>query len=118
MHVAGATYRGSRLWVLEDRAGRSNLKHNHFRTDQQIPDQGYGEDQDLRYLVMTRLGPDVLAAKTESEPWPVSRTAGYAQQMLQILRALHEQCRMVFVDVKPGESQVWRRSLMKYKHLS
>lgn len=55
---------------------------------------------------MTRLGPDVQAAKDkDSSSWSVSRTAGYAQQMLRILRALHERCQMVFVDVKPGESQ-------------
>lgn len=93
--------------VLDNRTGRFNGKT--FRADEQIPDRGYGEDHDLRYLVMTRLGPDILAAKTNSEPWPVSRTAGYAQQMLHILRALHERCRMVFVDVKPGERQMWRR---------
>ena len=51
---------------------------------------------------MTRLGPDILAAKENSRPWPVARTVEYARQMFLALRALHEQCRMVFVDVKPG----------------
>ncbi|CAM9791210.1 unnamed protein product [Ectocarpus fasciculatus] len=71
----------------------------------EIPIDGYGEDNNLRYLVMTRLGPDILTAKEaaneKSEPWSESRTAGYALQMLKILRALHERCEMVFVDVKP-----------------
>lgn len=74
----------------------------------QIPLGGYGEDQNHRFLVMTRLGPDVQAAKEESAPWDVARTVGYARQMLGLLRSLHERCRMVFVDVKPGEPR--RRS--------
>lgn len=86
----------------------TNVKH-HISADKQIPKHGYGEDQNLRYLVMTRLGPDIQAAKEHSSPWSVSRIAEYASQMLLILRALHERCRMVFVDVKPGESQVWQR---------
>lgn len=86
------------------------VQHSSFRTIKQIPIDGYGEDKNLRYLVMTRLGPDILTAKEaaneDSEPWSESRTAGYALQMLKILRALHERCEMVFVDVKPGESKV------------
>lgn len=70
---------------------------------QQVPHGGYGDDQSLRFLIMTRLGPDVEAARTESGPWHIVRHAGYARQMLALLRFLHEHCKMVFVDVKPGE---------------
>lgn len=69
----------------------------------QIPAGGYGEDHNLRYLVMTRLGPDVEAAQKRNGPWSVARTAGYARQMLNLLQSLHDKCKMVFVDVKPGE---------------
>lgn len=70
---------------------------------QQIPDGGYGEDQNLRYLIMTRLGQDVEAAQEASDDtWSVARKAGYARQMLDLLRSLHTKCKMVFVDVKPG----------------
>ncbi|CAM9676686.1 unnamed protein product, partial [Ectocarpus sp. 8 AP-2014] len=67
----------------------------------EIPRNAYGEDQNLRYLVMTRLGPDVEAALKTSKGWSVARKAGYARQMLALLRALHEKCKMVFIDVKP-----------------
>ncbi|CAM9371404.1 unnamed protein product [Ectocarpus sp. 13 AM-2016] len=67
----------------------------------EIPPGGYGEDQNLRYLVMSRLGPDVEAALKKSKGWSVARKAGYARQMLALLRTLHERCKMVFIDVKP-----------------
>lgn len=51
---------------------------------------------------MSRLGPDVEAALKKSKGWSVARKAGYARQMLALLRALHEKCKMVFIDVKPG----------------
>ena len=70
----------------------------------QIPAGGYGEDQNLRYLIMTRLGPDVDSAQQLTGPWSVAQKAGYARQMLALLRSLHSECKMVFVDVKPGES--------------
>ncbi|CAN0365983.1 unnamed protein product, partial [Scytosiphon promiscuus] len=66
-----------------------------------IPVGGYGEDQNLRYLVMSRLGPDVEAAQEKGEAWSVARKAGYARQMLTLLRNLHDKCKMIFVDVKP-----------------
>ncbi|CAN0536054.1 unnamed protein product [Ectocarpus sp. 12 AP-2014] len=50
---------------------------------------------------MTRLGPDVEAALKKNKGWSVARKAGYARQMLALLRALHEKCKMVFIDVKP-----------------
>lgn len=53
---------------------------------------------------MTRLGPDVDAAQKRNGPWTVARKAGYARQMLALVRSLHEKCKMVFVDVKPGKS--------------
>lgn len=56
---------------------------------------------------MTRLGPDVEGAQELTGPWSVAQTAGYARQMLALLRSLHSECKMVFVDVKPGES--WGR---------
>lgn len=70
--------------------------------EKQIPSGGYGEDQNLRYLVMSRLGPDVEAALKNSKGWSVASKAGYARQMLALLRTLHERCKMVFIDVKPG----------------
>ena len=51
---------------------------------------------------MTRLGPDIEAAQAKSGPWSAVRIAGYARKMLSLLRSLHEQSKMVFVDVKPG----------------
>ncbi|CAN0072002.1 unnamed protein product, partial [Hapterophycus canaliculatus] len=66
-----------------------------------VPVGGYGEDQNLRYLVMSRLGPDVEAAQGKGEAWSLAQKAGYARQMLALLRTLHEKCKMVFVDVKP-----------------
>lgn len=51
---------------------------------------------------MSRLGPDVEAAQEKGEAWSVARKAGYARQMLALLRTLHEKCKMIFVDVKPG----------------
>lgn len=68
----------------------------------QVPTGGYGEDKNLRFLVMTRLGPDVEAAQKQSAPWSVARKAGYARLMLDLIRSLHEKCKMIFVDVKPG----------------
>ncbi|CAN0541027.1 unnamed protein product, partial [Scytosiphon promiscuus] len=65
-----------------------------------IPAGGYGEDHNLRYLVMTRLGPDLDGAQELTGPWSVTQTAGYARQMLALLRSLHSECKMVFVDVK------------------
>lgn len=52
---------------------------------------------------MTRLGPDVDAAQRKAGPWSIPRLGGYARQMLELLRCLHERCKMVFIDVKPGE---------------
>lgn len=75
-----------------------------FRPRAQIPAGGYGEDHNLRYLVMTRLGPDLDGAQELTGPWSVAHIAGYARQMLALLRTLHSECKMVFVDVKPGES--------------
>lgn len=60
---------------------------------------------------MTRLGPDVEGAQKLTGPWSVAQNAGYARQMLALLRSLHNECKMVFVDVKPGVSwwrMVWR----------
>lgn len=51
---------------------------------------------------MSRLGPDVEAAQQQDEAWSLPRKVGYARQMLSLLRTLHEGCKMVFVDVKPG----------------
>lgn len=73
-----------------------------YTTNEQIPAYGYGEDHNLRYLVMSRLGPDVEAAQQEDDAWSLPRKVGYARQMLALLRDLHEKCKMVFVDVKPG----------------
>lgn len=42
------------------------------------------------------------AAQKEGEAWSMPRKAGYARQMLALLRTLHETCKVVFVDVKPG----------------
>lgn len=70
-----------------------------------IPAGGYGEDQNLRYLVMSRLGPDVEAAQEKGMGWSLAQKVGYARQMLALLRTLHETCKMVFVDVKPGMYQ-------------
>lgn len=70
-----------------------------------IPAGGYGEDQNLRYLVMSRLGPDVEAAQEKGNGWSLAQKVGYARQMLALLRALHDKCKMVFVDVKPGTVQ-------------
>ncbi len=67
-----------------------------------IPAGGYGEDQNLRYLVMSRLGPDVEAAQEKGTGWSLAQKVGYARQMLALLRTLHNTCKMVFVDVKPG----------------
>lgn len=53
---------------------------------------------------MTRLGPDVEGAQKLTGPWSIAQNAGYARQMLALLRSLHSECKMVFVDVKPGES--------------
>lgn len=71
----------------------------------QVPHGGYGDDQNLRFLIMSRLGPDVDAARAKTGPWPLPRQAGYGRQMLSLLRTLHERCKMVFVDVKPGGSR-------------
>lgn len=71
----------------------------------QIPAFGYDEDQNLRYLVMSRLGPDVEVAQ-EGKAWSLPRKVGYARQMLALLRTLHESSKMVFVDVKPGTYDV------------
>ncbi|CAM9920680.1 unnamed protein product, partial [Choristocarpus tenellus] len=66
-----------------------------------VPAGGYGDDHGLRFMVMTRLGPDLGSTHTQSDSWSIAKTAGFALQMLSLLRFLHEQCRMVFVDVKP-----------------
>lgn len=85
--------------------GHAPLNHDDitWRKLAQVPQGGYGEDQQVRFLIMSRLGPDVEAAQTQNGPWSISRMAGYARQMLSLLRVLHEKCKMVFVDVKPGE---------------
>ena len=89
-------------------SGRRKIRNHQPETrpwafDEQVPVGGYGDDQHLRYLVMTRLGSDIQAAKEKNKAWQLSRTVGYARQMFGLLRALHERCRLVFVDVKPGE---------------
>ncbi|CAM9396819.1 unnamed protein product, partial [Discosporangium mesarthrocarpum] len=66
-----------------------------------VPPGGYGDDQGRRFMVMTRLGPDLSVAHAQTGPWSVSCIAGYSRQMLSLIRTLHERCRMVFVDVKP-----------------
>lgn len=58
---------------------------------------------------MSRLGPDVEAAQQDGDAWSLPRKVGYARQMLALLRDLHEKCKMVFVDVKPGRYVVYIR---------
>ena len=79
----------------------SNHLRGHTAVPQVPPAGAYGEASGFRYLVMERLGQNLLEAfEGNGNHFPLCTVADFGKQILECLRQVHE-AGFLYLDVKP-----------------